>query len=211
MRFEDRLEAGEKLAEKLKEEKIENGIILAIPRGGVVIGDVLARELNLPLDIVVTKKLGAPGNPEFAIGAMGPDGEISLDQEAAASYGISDDYLNKESKRVKTLIKEKIKNLRGDKDFPNLFGRTVILTDDGLATGHTMEAAIEWVKMKKPLKIIVAVPVSARDTEDRLKGQVNQFICLHSPLFFGAVGGFYDDFNQVEDDEVKRILKNYHV
>lgn len=207
MIFLDRRGAGQKLAEALaKYRGKKEGIILAIPRGGVVVGVEMAKELALPLDVVVTKKISAPGNPEFAIGAVGPDGQAHINEKIVAVYKISSEYLDRVSRETVRIVKEKIKNLRGERPYPDLSDKTVILTDDGLATGQTMLAAIEWVKGKNPAKIVVAVPVAPSDTAACVKGLVDEFICLHTTSDFSTVGQFYIDFEQITDKEVKTLL-----
>lgn len=208
MVFKNRVEAGQKLAESLKEYKNKKDtIILAIPRGGVVVGFEMAKILNLPLDIVVTKKIGAPQNSEFAVGAIGMDGEVITDKKILASHGISQEYIKTEAERLKELINQKLRDLREDKPLPDLKNKIVILTDDGLATGRTMAVAIDWVKKQKPAKIVLAVPVAPPDTIEGLRPKVDELICLHTPEWFGAVGAFYQDFEQTTDEEAKVLLR----
>lgn len=189
--------------EKLREEKI----VLAIPRGGVVIGKELAKALNCSLDVIITKKIGAPGNPELAIGAVGALGEPVIDEALAERVGADEDYLKNQIAKIKIEIKRREKEFREDKPKLNFENKIVIITDDGVATGATMMAGIEIIRQQNPKKIIVAVPVIALDTLGKIKALADKVICLDSPLMFFAVGQFYQDFPQISDEEVKEILK----
>jgi len=205
--FEDRRKAAEKLSEALKEYKgNKDAIILAIPRGALEIGEVLREKLELPLDIVVTKKIGAPGNEEFAIGVVGPDGQYSCNEDVLATYGIPMSYVKEEAERLKHVIKRRYEDYRGSATPPDLKGKTCIIVDDGIATGHTTEAAVQYLRRQKAKKIVLAVPVSAVDSAARLEKEVDEFICLERPRDFFAVGQFYDIFPQVSDEEAKEIL-----
>jgi len=205
--FKDRQEAGQLLAQKIKHLKGKDIVILAIPRGGVVVGKELAKVLGCPLDIVVTKKIGAPGNPELAIGAVGPKGIKVIDEILARKVGADKDYINERTAQLKEEIVKKEGGLRGKKPITKVLGKIVILTDDGIATGATTEAAIKFLKTKKPKEIILAVPVIAADTLERLKLLVSEIIYLKAPFDFWAVGQFYQEFPQVEDEEVIKALK----
>mgnify|MGYP001613979183 CR=1 FL=1 len=202
MLFRNRIEAGKKLAEKLANYKNKkNVIVLGIPRGGVEVAFSVAKALKAPLSVVVTKKIGHPFNPELAIGAVSPD-----------NYTIDEDYKDKESYAKKTIkelnaeIKKRYKLYTKGK-LPQLKNKIAIVVDDGLATGYTMLAAIKYVKSKSPKKIIVAVPVAAHDSYERVKAVSNEVICLHVPVFFNAVGSFYQEFEQLNDEEVKHYLE----
>lgn len=205
MIFKDRIDAGKQLVEKLKEYKgDENAIVVALPRGGVVLGNEIARELNLPLDIVVPRKIGAPGNPEFACGAITEAGEYVPNPDAGR---ISEDHIKSETEKEKQESKRRLNLYRPgmrERDFKN---KTVILVDDGIATGLTMEAGIKTLKEMGVNEIIVAVPVSAEDSYQRVKEMVKRIICLDQPMFFGAVGQFYEKFDQTEDKEVIELMK----
>ena len=209
--FEDRTQAAILLAEKLEWLKEEWGtslIVLAIPRGGVVTGDVIANSLGVDLDVVLAKKVGHPSNPEFAIGAVTHDGRFIPNEDVTSWLDIPRQYI---LDSVSTLTKEidrRLIKFRGNKDY-RLAGKTVILVDDGIATGTTMFAAIKWLKTQKLKKLIVAVPVAPIDTIEKLQGIVNEVIVLHIPSMFGAVGLFYQDFSQVSDDEVVEIMQKY--
>lgn len=207
--FTDRNEAGRKLADKLIDEiEVKNGIVLALPRGGIVIGKHLSLKLNLPLDVLVTKKIPAPGNPELAIGAVGEKGIVFFDEELCQNLCVTDIY-------KKEIVEEKKKELEAKRDFfrkgkspLDLKDKTVILTDDGVATGATMLAAIRAAKEQKPMEIIVAVPVVALDTLEKLQQEADKVIYLDAPAIFFAVGQFYREFDQVSDEEVRKILSH---
>jgi len=206
--FHDRQEAGQKLAQALEKFKnAKEAIILALPRGGVVVGFEIAKALNLPLDIVVPRKIGAPDNPEFAIGAITESGEGIFDQETIAFYRISKEYIKKTVAEEKKEALRRLKLYRGDRPPLDLKDKTVILIDDGIATGATMRAAIKSVKEKGAKKVIVAVPVSAPDSFKIIKKEVDEMISLAVPVFFGAVGAFYENFEQTSDEEVVDLMK----
>lgn len=207
MLFQNRREAGGKLAQALKKYKNSpRTIILGLPRGGVVVAAEAAKILNLPLDIIVPRKIGAPGNSELAIGAIGEEGEGVFNQELINYFGISLKYIKTETAKEKSEAERRLKLYRGDKPPLNLKGATTILVDDGLATGATMLAAIKSARLKGAEKVIVAVPVSPPDTLEKIQSAADEVICLAAPSFFGAVGNFYQEFGQVEDEEVIKIL-----
>jgi len=207
MIFQDRKQAGQKLAEKLGEFKNQKDtIVLALPRGGVVTSFEIAKELNLPLDLVVPRKIGAPDNEEYAIGAITETGEGIFNQEAIGSLNITKEYLNKKVAEEKKEAQRRLTAYRQDRPLLNLENKTVIIVDDGIATGLTMRAAIKSVKEKKAKKVIVAVPVSAKDSLDIIQKEADEVIYLDAPLFFGAVGAFYQDFGQTTDEEVIELM-----
>lgn len=211
MIFPNRFEAGKQLADKLLEilDLTSNSslIVLAIPRGGVVIGSQLASALKCPLEVIVTKKIGAPGNPELAIGAVGAVGEPVIDENLAARVGVDEAYLQAKIANLKSEIAKRIKEYHGDKPAINLKDKLVIITDDGVATGATIKAAIEIVRQENPQKIMVAVPVIAKDALKEIEGLADEVVYLEAPDLFFAVGQFYQEFDQVSDEEVKRLLK----
>lgn len=204
--FLNRSEAGHQLAENLKSYQAEKPIILALPRGGVPIGYEVARILKAPLYAFVVRKVGTPWNPELGIGAVAPGVQI-LDQESLNALGLRaedlEDIIEQEQQEV-----ERRQNLyRQDEDFPNVSGKTVILVDDGIATGVTTRAAIQAIKHLKPSKLVLAVPVGPPQTVDRLSKLVDDLICLETPEDFYAVSAFYLSFPQVSDGEVISLLK----
>jgi predicted phosphoribosyltransferase len=205
--YKDRVDAAKKLLPELQKYKgNKNAVILAIPRGALEVGAVLRDELKIPLDIVVTKKIGAPGNEEYAIGSVAPDGSVQVNQEVIARYEIPQSYINDEAQRLKHVIKRRYEDYRGDPNPPDLKGKIVIVTDDGIATGFTTLAAIQYIRKQKPKKIILAVPVSASDSYEKLKKEVDEMICLHVRDDFFAVGQFYEIFEQVSDEQAKKLL-----
>ena len=204
MIFTNRFDAAKELAKKLQKYKNnKNAIILAIPRGGVQTGYILAKELNLKLDIVLTKKIGYPGNAEYAIGSVSLKSKFINEKHK----DISHDYIESEVKRIRKILKERYKKYLGDKKPTSLKNKIVIITDDGVATGSTILAAIELIKREEPKKIIVAVPVGPADTIKQLKKKADEVICLLIPEMFYAIGQFYQEFTQVEDEEAIRLLK----
>lgn len=208
MVFQNRVQAGQLLAKKLKEYKNKEIIVLGIPRGGVVTGKQLSDFLHCSLDVIITKKIGAPGNPELAIGAVGVIGEPVINEELAARVGTDEKYIKKQIAKIKKEIARREKEFRGEKPKLNLKNKIVILTDDGVATGATMEAAVEIVRQQNPKKIVVAIPVIARDSLAKIEAKADEVIYLDAPLMFFAVGQFYQNFSQVTDEEVRKILSN---
>jgi putative phosphoribosyl transferase len=207
MVFNDRKQAGQLLSKRLSDYKDRGEVIvLAIPRGGVVVGAEIARELSVSLDVIVTKKIGAPDNPELAIGAVAEDGSPIFDQDLLGRLRVDDLYLKKATFEVHKKIADYIAKFRGGRSL-EVGGKVVIVTDDGIATGSTMEAALSWIREKKPAEIVLAIPTGARDSMARLEKLADKTICLDKPLWFAAVGQFYREFSQVSDQEVKRILE----
>lgn len=204
--FVNREEAGKKLADKLNHLKSKETLVLAIPRGGVVIGKVLSEALDCPLEVVVVKKLGAPGNPELAIGAAGPDGVVTIDWELARLTNADQGYIEGQKRKLKKEIEERQEKF-GKVESLKIKDKIAILTDDGIATGATIEAAITWIKMQEPKKIVLAVPVAPPGVAEKFKSLVDLLIILETPAFFGAVGQFYQEFPQVEDEEVIKLLQ----
>lgn len=208
--FESRQQAGELLAHKLKELGYggKNTIVLAIPRGGVVTGRVVADRLLCPLDVVITRKIPAPNQPELALGAVGPEGTRVFDVGLVERTGATEEYLKNKIEELKKEIKEREKKFRHERGpLLNLIkDKTVILVDDGIATGATIEAAIRFLKTKGPKKIVLSSPVASRDSAETLQTLVDQVVVLNIPDEFQAVGQFYKDFQQVSDEEVIRLL-----
>jgi len=207
MYFKNRNDAGKKLAERLvKYKNKKDTIILAIPRGSLQIGFVLAKELKLPLDIIIVKKIPHPSNPEYAIGAVGINESI-VNEDVIKSEGVSENYINNVTKELTKAIEERYKRYRGEKSLPDLKGKIVILIDDGIATGYTMLAGVNIIRKQNPKKIVLAVPVAPPSSLDKFKGLVDELICLETPDMFSAIGEFYEDFSQVEDKDAIRLLK----
>jgi len=204
--FRDRVEAGRRLAGALEQYRGKETIVLGIPRGGVVVANEVADALEAPLDIVVSRKIGAPGEPEFALGAVTQEGEVILDRQAADSVGASDEYLESEIREKKEEVRQRMERFRGDAPYPSLKGKVVIIVDDGIATGSSVEAAVMSIKKRDPREVVIAVPVAPPDTVESLKAGGNRVVCLETPGMFFAIGEFYQRFDQVEDSEVKQIL-----
>ncbi|RKO65524.1 phosphoribosyltransferase [Desulfofundulus salinus] len=208
MIFSDRVEAGKKLAGEMAGVCKHNGLVLAIPRGGVVVGAEIARSLGMPLDVIIPRKIGAPHNPEVAIGAVTQDGTTFFNHSLLAFLGLEEKDLTGLVDEQKREIKRRMILYRGGVEYPDYSGRCIIVVDDGIATGYTVLAALRWIRQKfKPQKLILAVPVAPRDTLDRLKDEVDQLVVLAAPDDFYAVGQFYRDFSQTTDQEVIQILK----
>lgn len=209
MIFQNRKEAGQKLARTLLPYQSKKPIILALPRGGVPVGFEIARALHTPLDLLVVRKLGSPTNPEYGIGAIAPNGIKILDRQAIKSLNISDAALAEiETKELKEL-ERRISVYRGTNSKPDIKNKTVILVDDGAATGITMKAAIIALVRYHPKKIIVAIPVCSRDAHENLRVLIrknDELLCLHTSEQFSAVGIWYKEFDQVTDREVIDLL-----
>lgn len=205
--FTDRKEAGRRLAEKLTEQRWERAIVLAIPRGGVVVGYEMAHRLKVPLDVIVPRKIGAPHNPELAIGAIAEDGTMILDSNLIDYLGVTDEYIREEGERQIREIERRVRKYRKGAPPPDLKGRNVIIVDDGIATGATVRAAIASIRNKHPKSITLAVPVAPPSTLRQLKSKVDRIVCLSAPEPFFAIGQFYMDFTQTADEEVIRLLE----
>ena len=205
--FVDRVDAGKRLASALKNFSGKKGIVLAIPRGGVVVGYMIAKTLNLQLDIIIPRKIGAPDNPELAIGAVAEDGTAILDQNLIRYLGVSREYVLEETVRQKQEIKRRLKLYRQDASYADIKGLDVIVVDDGIATGSTMKAALASVKNRGASSITVAVPVGPPSTIEELEKMSDRVVCLFTPEFFQAIGEFYKDFSQTSDEEVIGLLQ----
>jgi putative phosphoribosyl transferase len=206
--FNDRTDAGIQLVSRLKEYKDKEGVIvLALPRGGVVTGYAIAQHLNAPLDIVIVRKIGFPGQPELGIGAVSETGSIVLNDYIISGYGVSKEYIEREVSIQKEEIARRVKLYRKGKWLSGLKGKTIILVDDGVATGATMKAAITTLKEEKLNKLVVALPVAPSSVAEEIGTMVDEFICIETPFDFMAVGSYYDNFTQVSDEEVVELLR----
>jgi len=204
--FRDREDAGRKLAESYR-GPVEDLVVLGIPRGGIPVGYHLARELGGELDVLVARKLPIPHNPEAGFGAVAPDGSLYLNEEMLRHLHLTQEQVRAIASRVLVEVRRRLKAYRGERPFPDLGGKNVVLTDDGLATGYTMIAAVEMVRKADPASVNVAVPVSPENTARRLRPLVDHFHCLHvSDRYPFAVADFYLDFHDLTDDEVLRYL-----
>ena len=205
--FKNRKEAGQLLAEALSQyHKKKDTLILAIPRGGVVVAYEVARQLDLPLDVVVIKKIGFPAHEELAVGATGLNSYI-LNENIVQNYNVSQDYIQKQVNIKQREIELRYDLLRGNKRFYTVQNKTIIIIDDGLATGATMTMATQIIKKQSPKEVIVAIPVAPPDTVRKLAKIINRVLCLRQPSDFRAIGQFYRDFAQVDDEEAKRLLQ----
>ncbi len=200
--FQDRFEAGRMLAERLEHYRGLDCVVLAIPRGGLQIGYVIARELEAPLDIVLTKKIGYPGNSEYAIGAVSLKGRI-----LSGSVDVPESYIESETGRIREHLKRMYALYRDNEEPIAVKGKTAIIVDDGIATGSTMLATVNLVRSEAPSKIVVAVPVGPQSSVDLLKKHADEVVCLEMPAEFYAIGEFYENFEQVEDDDAISLLR----
>lgn len=207
--FRDREDAGRQLARRLLSREFHDPLVLAIPRGGVVTGAVLATDLGAELDVVLARKLRAPTQPELAVGAISENGDVFLTREAAAVPSLTDEYLQRERVFQLGEIARRKKLFRNVRPQAPLAGRSVIVTDDGIATGSTMIAALNTIQGEKAREVIVAVPVASPDRLAEIQGSCDEVICLLSPRNFWAIGQFYRDFSPVEDDDVVAILRRF--
>jgi putative phosphoribosyl transferase len=205
--FEDRVDAGRQLAERLAPYAEERPVVFALPRGGVPVGAEVSRSLGAPLEVIVSRKLGAPGQPEFGIGAVAPSGVRVLNERAVRALGIEEDYLEMISARELAEAERRLKLFRGDRPYPDLERRTAILVDDGLATGVTARAALLALRRMNPRRLVLAVPVCALQTAELLRPEADDLICLLAPANLEAVGLWYRNFEQTSDEEVVRLLE----
>jgi putative phosphoribosyl transferase len=207
MRFEDRRDAGRQLAAQLTEYAGQPGVIvLGLPRGGVPVAAEVATRLGAPLDVMLVRKLGVPQHPELAMGAVAPGGVRVLSDDLIDDLGISSEAVERVTALERLELDRRDRAFRGNRQPPAVQGRTVILVDDGLATGATMEAAVLALRAAAPAKIVVAVPVGAPDTCQRLARLADLVVCVSMPVPFNAVGQWYRDFSQTTDAEVRRLL-----
>lgn len=207
--FRDREDAGRQLAQALRGRPLRQPLVLGIPRGGVALGSVLARELGADLDIVLARKLRAPHEPELAVGAIGEDGQVFLDRKASRVLNLSMEYLKTEVEHQRAEIVRRRELFRAVRPPAPLAGRTVIVTDDGIATGATMIAALQVIRGQNPERLIVAVPVGSPDRLKEVARWCDELVCLLAPDDFHAIGQFYRDFHQLEDKDVVEILRDH--
>jgi putative phosphoribosyl transferase len=207
--FADRAEAGRLLAERLAAMDIADPLVLALPRGGVPVGAEIARRLRAPLDVALVRKLGAPHEPELAVGAVadGPSPEIVVNAKLARALGLSEDFIAAEAARELKVIEQRRRQYEGLRPPAEVANRTVVVVDDGVATGMTMQAALRSVRRRRPGRLIAAVPVASREAAGMLRKEADDVVCLSAPRNFGAVGSYYRAFAQVGDDDVAALLK----
>jgi predicted phosphoribosyltransferase len=206
-RFRDRREAGRVLAGALTHHAgRDDVIVLALPRGGAPVAYEVARALGAPLDVFAVRKLGVPGHEELALGAIASGGLVVLDQRIIGALGITREQIERVAAAELRELERRELAYRGRRELPDLAGRTVILIDDGLATGSTMRAAALAVRQQRPARIVVAVPVAAPETCDEFREVVEEVVCAITPSPFHAVGLWYEDFSQTTDEQVQRLL-----
>ena len=207
--FRNREDAGRQLAAELKRIPLRDPLVLGIPRGGVAIGAVLARELNADLDVALARKLRAPYQPELAVGAVGEGGHIYIDEHTKDVPGVTAGYIERERQYQLEEIERRRKLYRQARPPAPIQGRSVILTDDGIATGSTMIAALKVVAASEAHEVIVAVPVAPADRLEPIRAQCDRLICLHTPEVFWAIGQFYEQFEQIDDQQVVNLLREF--
>ncbi|MEK6563975.1 MAG: phosphoribosyltransferase family protein [Candidatus Omnitrophota bacterium] len=205
--FQNRSEAGKLLMRELKGVKAQDTVVLGIPRGGIVIAEEISLRLNCVLDVVFSRKIGAPGNPELAIGAIGEEGKACINKKLVNSLGVNSAYIEQEKNAQFSLIKLRALEYREIIPKASLKGKIAIVVDDGAATGATIESALLTMAQESPQKLIAALPVGPPDTIERLSEYADEIICLRAPDSFGAISQFYNEFLQVEDAEVIKILR----
>ena len=213
MPFEDRSEAGRKLAAKLTKYKDQRPVVLALPRGGVPVAAEVARVLDAPLDLVLVRKIGVPFRPELAMGAIvdGKSPTIVRNDDVIGAVGVDDQHFKAICDKQLAEIERRRMRYLGDRARAEVSGRTVIVVDDGVATGATMRAALRATRQRGPKRLILAVPVAPPDAIAELREEVDEVVCLETHAFFGAIGAYYLDFQQVEDEDVSRLLALFPV
>lgn len=212
MLFHDRKDAGERLAARVSELKgIENAVVLALPRGGVPVGAEVARRLGAPLDVLVVRKLGVPGLEELAFGAIARGGVRILKEDIIRAAGLTGSDIDEVVRREEEELRRREEAYRGDREPVDVQGRTAILVDDGLATGATMSAGVQGVRLLGAKEVIVAVPVAPPETCHDLKTVADECVCLYTPESFRAVGEWYEDFEPTSDEEVRELLEHASV
>lgn len=207
--FKNRREAGRQLATALMKRgyKGKNTLVFGIPRGGLVAADEMAKALSAPLDVVIARKLRAPYQPELGIGAVVDGNHIVLNEEVVRSVGAGQDYLNREIAYQKEEVERRLRFYRGERPAPEVAGKTVIIVDDGIATGYTFRASLESFLQRHPARLVAAAPVAAYSSAEMLKAFADEVVCLQTPVSFYAVGAWYENFDQVSDEEAAAILR----
>ena len=213
MPFIDRMDAGRRLAKALAHYKAQRPVVLALPRGGVPVAAEVATVLDAPLDLILVRKIGVPFQPELAMGAVVDGGKpvIVRNEDVISLAGVSEREFNATCDQQLAEIERRRKLYLGDRPHPQIAGRTVIVVDDGIATGATTRAALQAIRMRKPSKLVLAVPVAPTESLKELRGEADEIICLEDYEDFGAIGLFYSDFRQVSDTEVIEILARHPV
>jgi predicted phosphoribosyltransferase len=206
-RFQDRTEAGQVLAEQLgKYHNTPDLLVLGLPRGGVPVAYEVAQALDAPLDVFVVRKIGVPGHKELALGALASGGIRVLNDEVVQQLDLGKDAIDELTSEEQQEVVQREQRYRGERSMPSISGRTVILVDDGLATGATMRAAVAAVRQQQPAQVIVAVPVAPPQVCDDMRQKADDVICAVTPSMLGGIGGWYANFKQTTDDEVQQLL-----
>ena len=205
--FLDRRSAGRELAEQLAPLAVEHPVVLAMPRGGVPVAYEVAQALSAPLDVIVARKIGAPGHEELGMGAVAEGGLRVLNDHVVRELAIGPDELEAATARARREVEERARRYRGEREPTAVEGRTVILVDDGLATGGTARAALRALRARNPGRLVLAVPVGPRETIDELEREADEVVCLEMPRVMWAIGMWYVDFDQVPDAEVIELLE----
>lgn len=208
MKFHNRIEAGNLLAERLAENRYSSMIVLGIPRGGVILGDIVAKKLGADFDIVIPRKLGAPENEELAIGAVMEDGTVYINRYIVNALRIPENYIQNERLRQVAEIRRRSTAYRKHDLSYKITGKNAIIVDDGIATGATVIASARWARKHHPSTLTIAVPVAPSQTVDVLEQESDSVIVLHTPHDFGSVGQFYEEFGPVSDDQVTQIMRS---
>ncbi|MFC7079018.1 phosphoribosyltransferase [Halorussus caseinilyticus] len=206
--FQDRTDAGRQLSDLLDDRDVEADVVLAIPRGGLPVARPVADALGAPLDVVVASKIGAPNNPELAIGAVASDGSLWRNENLIDRLGVEDAYVERERDSEAAAAREKLERYRGTADLPDVAEKRVVVVDDGLATGATTIAALRQVRAAGASHVVLAVPVGSPDSVERLRTEVDDVIAIETPPHFSAVGQFYRSFDQVTDEQAMAYLED---
>jgi putative phosphoribosyl transferase len=207
--FKDRVDAGRQLAAALLRLAPRDPIVLALPRGGVPVAAEIARALHCPLDLLLVRKIGAPTQPELAVAAVAEGNALAINEDTLAYTGADHAYVEREAVRQRAEVARRRSLYLGGRAVMAVVGRTAIVVDDGMATGATMRAALQCLRQRQPARIVLAVPVAARDTLAQMRPLADELVCLSAPEFFRAVGQHYRDFDPVPDDEVIALMREF--
>ncbi|MBJ6723789.1 phosphoribosyltransferase [Geomesophilobacter sediminis] len=208
MIYHDRMDAGKRLAERLMQySEVPNKVVLGLPRGGVIVAREVARRLAAPLDVLIVRKIGYPGDPDFAVGAISETGVVLYNEQIATSYGVNREYLEREKVRQQEEIERRLNLYRGGRGLPQLAGKTVIMVDDGVTTGISLKTAVTALRKVMIKRLVIALPVASQEVEQLVAGSVDEWICLQTPEHLTSAAPFYEEFPKVEDEDVVEALK----